>query len=717
LEGTCAESGAMSDSSGGGGAGSQGSAPYTPAYQMAYFAHMQQQAQQQVQQGGGTDGAQQQQQQKQQQHTQQHTQQQQHGQKPPYSQRSQAPPQRVAAPQAEHLLQYQQYFKQQQQQQQQPPQQQRAQGRAPEAARQDGRQAFQPTYGSGGSGGYSNGYQFSGFPLMGGQAAAHFGAFGYQAPGVGPAPASFGAFGMAPGQRTGAMGGQEHLKKTIESEISAMIGIKPSQSAPGPAYGRANTEEDAQRAMAPVGGGRAPGGPTPVRAGQSLLYSDTPEEQLRPLVEQTQAMQLGDGKRRSGSQPRAGQVAADGRGGTDSSERQDEEEQLGSGQKKKRRGGQKKKKGKKEREKHEEEVIEYPPADPNMTGTYQSARSNRLLAKCPPITQEAIDKVTLAVLKVHSTLRPPESDLQKKRDLVKRLQAIVTAAFPNQNAEIHMFGSSANDFCLKRGDLDMCLTIDETTMKRENVIKKLAKVLETKNMKELLALPRARIPIVKFVDPRRKLSCDICVNNTLALENTRLLGDYASIDPRMRQLVFVVKRWAKQRSINDCYMRTLSSYAYVLLVIHFLQIQQPPVLPCLQQLGGHLPPRVVQGYDCRYADNVEELVGFGAANEKPVGLLLIEFFKFYAFSFDYQRAVVSVRTGGFLSKEAKKWTQSKPKLSILLTIEDPFEVTHNLGRSVDAQGLKAIRAEFERAYTLLAKSGNLWQVLEKYEDQ
>lgn len=298
-----------------------------------------------------------------------------------------------------------------------------------------------------------------------------------------------------------------------------------------------------------------------------------------------------------------------------------------------------------------------------------------------------------------------------------------------------MFGSSANEFCLKKGDLDMCLTIDEKTMKRAAVIKKLAKVLETsmdaschaglrlvltsptENMKELLALPKARIPIVKFVDPRRKLSCDICVNNTLALENTRLLGDYASIDPRMRQLVFVVKRWAKQRGINDCYMRTLSSYAYVLLVIHFLQIQSPPVLPCLQEMGKELPSRIVQGYECKYAGNVEELVGFGNANKKPVGQLLIEFFKFYAYSFDYHRAVVSVRTGGFLTKEAKKWTQSKPKLSVLLTIEDPFEVTHNLGRSVDAQGLKLIREEFERAYNILSRSGNLWQVLDKYEDK
>ena len=42
------------------------------------------------------------------------------------------------------------------------------------------------------------------------------------------------------------------------------------------------------------------------------------------------------------------------------------------------------------------------------------------------------------------------------------------------------------------------------------------------------------------------------------------------------------------RKINDTYRGTLSSYCYVLMVIHFLQSAvhcNPPVLPCLQSAG------------------------------------------------------------------------------------------------------------------------------------
>jgi|LauGreDrversion2_5_1035112.scaffolds.fasta_scaffold197170_1 DNA polymerase sigma len=62
----------------------------------------------------------------------------------------------------------------------------------------------------------------------------------------------------------------------------------------------------------------------------------------------------------------------------------------------------------------------------------------------------------------------------------------------------------------------------------------------------------------------------------LALVNTKLLRDYASLDPRLRQLVFLVKKWAKVRGVNDSYRGTLSSYAYVLLCINHLQVRDVP---------------------------------------------------------------------------------------------------------------------------------------------
>lgn len=43
------------------------------------------------------------------------------------------------------------------------------------------------------------------------------------------------------------------------------------------------------------------------------------------------------------------------------------------------------------------------------------------------------------------------------------------------------------------------------------------------------------------------MQVDVTVNNRLAVTNTKLLADYAAIDGRLAQLVFVVKAWAKVR--------------------------------------------------------------------------------------------------------------------------------------------------------------------------
>ena len=80
------------------------------------------------------------------------------------------------------------------------------------------------------------------------------------------------------------------------------------------------------------------------------------------------------------------------------------------------------------------------------------------------------------------------------------------------------------------------------------------------------------------------MQVDITVNNILAIVNTKLLRDYAAIDDRLLQLVFVVKLWAKRRQVNDSYRGTLSSYCYVLMCIHLLQQRSPPALPCLQAM-------------------------------------------------------------------------------------------------------------------------------------
>lgn len=70
-------------------------------------------------------------------------------------------------------------------------------------------------------------------------------------------------------------------------------------------------------------------------------------------------------------------------------------------------------------------------------------------------------------------------------------------------------------------------------------------------MERVVCVSHAKVPIVKIWDPELQLACDMNVNNTMALENTRMVRTYVELDERIRPLAMIVKHWTKRRILND----------------------------------------------------------------------------------------------------------------------------------------------------------------------
>jgi DNA polymerase sigma len=105
--------------------------------------------------------------------------------------------------------------------------------------------------------------------------------------------------------------------------------------------------------------------------------------------------------------------------------------------------------------------------------------------------------------------------------------------------------------------------------------------------------------------------------------------------------------------------------------------------------------------NCAYFDQVDKLNNYGAHSRDTVSRLLWAFFHYWAYEHDYTRDVISIRTGRIISKERKDWTRRVGNDRHLICIEDPFELTHDLGRVVDKFTIKILREEFERAANIL----------------
>lgn len=216
-------------------------------------------------------------------------------------------------------------------------------------------------------------------------------------------------------------------------------------------------------------------------------------------------------------------------------------------------------------------------------------------------------------------------------------------------------------------------------------------------------------------------------------------------------MVLFVKAWSKKRNINTPYHGTLSSYGYVLMVLHYLvNVVKPFVLPNLQTVQAAWTDELstkevdLDGYNIRFFRNEAFIRDLASqkqinVNGESLGSLLRGFFQYYAHgspnvSFHWMQDVLSLRTpGGILAKKSKGWVEAKTETvqlqhsgpgpqskdvrqRYLLAIEDPFETHHNIGRTVVHKGVVAIRDEFRRACRIIEGAGIVGDRVDLFEE-
>jgi len=280
---------------------------------------------------------------------------------------------------------------------------------------------------------------------------------------------------------------------------------------------------------------------------------------------------------------------------------------------------------------------------------------------------------------------PQEPELRDRDYIINDLNRYIKKLWPR--AELTLFGSSSNGFAFRHSDLDISLTFrdvpDSSNLDCISLIEELSeKIKRMVGMRNVVAITSAKVPIVKLFHHQCQIEADISLYNVLARENTRLLSLYADLDPRCRTLGYMVKLFAKICDIGDASRGSLSSYAYILMMIFYLQKVSPPVLPVLQELhpvGTEKPENLVDGWNAWFYSDRRRVVSDWAGynrNRMSLGELWIGFLNFYAGEWDDKRLVVSIRQARPLTKFEKMWN------SPCIAIEDPFELSHNLGAGI-----------------------------------
>ncbi|KAL8739767.1 MAG: hypothetical protein Q9190_007461 [Brigantiaea leucoxantha] len=308
---------------------------------------------------------------------------------------------------------------------------------------------------------------------------------------------------------------------------------------------------------------------------------------------------------------------------------------------------------------------------------------------------------------LYDRILPTKDSDSRRARFVRKLEHMLNEQWPGSDIKVHVFGSSGNMLCTTDSDVDICITTPVKALER---VCHLAAALADHGMERVVCVNHAKVPIVKIWDPELELACDMNVNNTLALENTRMIKTYVEIDERVRPLAMIVKYWTKRRILNDAALGgTLSSYTWICMILSFLQTRNPPVLPCLQK-RPHQRLLGPGGKPSAFADDLESLRGFGRKNKETLGELLFHFFRRYAYEIDYEKNVVSVREGQLISKEGKKWHLMQNNR---LCVEEPFNIERNLGNTADDISFRGLHQEIRRAFSLVSDA-RLFECTEQY---
>uniref|UniRef100_A0A8C0ZCX1 RNA uridylyltransferase n=1 Tax=Cyanistes caeruleus TaxID=156563 RepID=A0A8C0ZCX1_CYACU len=315
------------------------------------------------------------------------------------------------------------------------------------------------------------------------------------------------------------------------------------------------------------------------------------------------------------------------------------------------------------------------------------------LPPLPPKFSVILDQVCV---QCYHDFAPNIVEDQAREHIRQSLEVFIRQDFPG--TKLDLFGSSKNGFGFKQSDLDICMTIDGRATAEGldciRIIEDLAKVLKKQSgLRNVLPITTAKVPIVKFFHVRSGLEVDISLYNTLALHNTRLLSSYAAIDPRVKYLCYTMKVFTKICDIGDASRGSLSSYAYTLMVLYFLQQRNPPVIPVLQEIYKETkkPEILVDGWNVYFFDKIEELSvvwpDYGK-NTESTGQLWLGLLRFYTEEFDFKEHVICIRRKNLLTTFKKQWT------SKYIVIEDPFDLNHNLGAGLSRKMTNFIMKAF-----------------------
>ena len=255
-----------------------------------------------------------------------------------------------------------------------------------------------------------------------------------------------------------------------------------------------------------------------------------------------------------------------------------------------------------------------------------------------------------------------------------------------------------NNFLIDSGDIDICIVPRCNILEFDQYFEKIKEeIINKKYAEHKLTHRTGRYVLLRVVDNKIKFMIDLTVHNMLPILNTNLIRLYSLFDQRFHILGLYIKHWAKINKIHGAPDNCLSSYALLLMLIHFLQkIVEPRVLPNLQKVdisqeniyeynynGECIKTNIYYEEDLNKIKDFMNKVNKGKENKESSVNLLVKFFEYYSYYFNSE---LKISINKDLNESIKLNSDNIP-----FSIEDPFDKYHNPGKSMTNNSIQCLK--------------------------
>jgi len=259
------------------------------------------------------------------------------------------------------------------------------------------------------------------------------------------------------------------------------------------------------------------------------------------------------------------------------------------------------------------------------------------------------------LLNFAARMTPTKLEQELRYRVLERVKAAAQSVFPE--CEVVVFGSTYTGLALPASDVDLLCKgwggKDSVTPKQMELFGKTMIKFGLAEEKSLDVISTARVPIVKFLDSRTRISVDVCFNQTSALETAKLVKAMCKKYGAFLPLALFLKFYHHTRSLNETYSGGIGSF----------------MLSCMLA-------SLFQSHESRSNSKVNK----GLFADCSIGSWLMEFFHYYGYDFNYSKVVISVAfPEGFQSKTTSQFRCHRQPY--LVSIINPFERTKDVGRN------------------------------------